>query len=115
MQVINACDPAQAYGKIIPHSESSLPFINLPGTVIVMNSGKPAVVLERFGEKISFKCSTIELESALQAFRNSFLKKQVWPDRKKVAVKYWPEDDQERESLQKALYAVGFRNDVMGN
>lgn len=113
LQVINACDPAQVYGKLIPHSESPLPFINLPGTVIVMDSGKPVIVLERFGEKISFTCGTMELTNALQAFKNSFIKKQVWPDRKKVVVKYWPEDDMERERLQKALYDTGFRNDVM--
>lgn len=113
IQVINACDPAQPYGRIIPHSESTLSFMNLPGTALVMASGIPIVVLERFGEKISFNCGQAELESALQAFRDCFVKKQVWPDRKKVAVRFWPEDGNERESLQKALYSVGFRNDVM--
>ena len=113
MQVLNACDPAQIYGKIIPHSESSLTFINISGTVVVLNSGKPVVVFERFGEKISFTGETPEVADAVLAFKQAFVAKQVWREKKKVVVKYWPEDEMQKEILRSALKAAGFQNEIM--
>lgn len=113
MQVINACDPAQVYGKILPHSESEHNFTNVPGTVIVMNSGKPIVVLERFGESISFDGDLDLLSKACQSFTEAFNKKRVWPDRKKINVKYWPEEKDRRELLQTALASAGFKSEIM--
>ncbi len=113
MQVINACDPSQVYGRIIPHSESELNFTNVPGTVIVMNSGKPVLVLERFGESISFDGDIELISKAAQAFTNEFNKKRVWPDRKKINVKYWPEEKDRRELLQTALDSAGFKSEIM--
>ncbi len=108
LQVINACDPAQVYGKILPHSESLLPFTNIPGTVIVSKAGKPIMVLERFGERIQLSGSPEEVTEAAQAFKKAFTEKRIWPDRKKVVVKQWPEDTAERDTLKVALKAAGF-------
>lgn len=113
MQVINACDPAQVYGKIIPHSESTLAFTNIPGTVLVMDAGKPVLVFERFGESVSFDGGLDLVSKAAQAFREAFDKKRVWPDRKKIIIKYWPEDASQRELLQSALSSAGFKNEIM--
>jgi ATP-dependent Lhr-like helicase len=112
MQVINACDPAQAYGRIIPHSASALPFTNVPGTVVVTFAGMPCVVFERFGEKVTFAGTAAQVTQAIQLFKVAFVEKRVWPGRRRVVVKYWPEDADEREILQTALAASGFRNVV---
>ncbi len=112
MQVINACDPAQAFGKVLSHSASALPFANLPGTVIVTDSGMPSVVFERYGERVTFAGSSAQVTQAIQLFKAAFVEKRVWPDQRRVVVKYWPEDAGERETLQAALAAAGFENVV---
>jgi ATP-dependent Lhr-like helicase len=113
MQVINACDPSQVYGKILPHSESTIDFTNIPGSVVIMDSGKPVLVLERYGENISFSGNLTQVSNAAQAFKEAFDKKRIWPDRKKVIVKYWPEDKDLRELLQSALSSAGFKSEIM--
>ncbi len=111
-QVLNASDPAQPYGRIIPQSEQELPFICVPGTAIVFFKGKPVVLLERYGEKISFSEGFPNLNEAASAFKDAFQEKRVWPDRKRIAVKYWPEDPEQKEKLQSALTAAGFMPEI---
>ncbi len=113
VQVINACDPSQAYGKLLPRSESLLPFTNIPGTVIVAKSGKPIMVLERFGERILSSGSAEEMTEAAQAFKKAFTEKRIWPERKKVLVKYWPDDSEERDILKTALKEAGFKDELL--
>ena len=110
--VLNACDPAQPYGRIIPQAEHDLPFTCVPGTAIVMSGGKPVLLLERNGDKVSFDAGTGSLEEAVIAFAKAFQEKRLWPDRKRIAVKYWPEDPQEKEKLQSALTAAGFMPEI---
>lgn len=110
--VLNACDTAQPYGRIIPQSEQDLPFTCVPGTVIVFFRGKPVMLLERYGEKISFSEGFTSLSEAASAFKNAFQEKRVWPDRKRIAVKYWPEDPEQKEKLQTALTAAGFMPEI---
>lgn len=110
--VLNACDPAQPYGRIIPQAEHDLPFTCVPGTAIVLFGGKPVLLLERGGDKVSFDVDFTRLDEAVQAFEKAFQEKRIWPDRKKVAVKYWPEDPQEKQKLQSALTAAGFMPEI---
>lgn len=110
--VLNACDPAQPYGRIIPQAEHDLPFTCVPGTAVVLFGGKPVLLLERNGDKVSFDAGFDNLEEAAKAFVKAFQVKRIWPDRKKVAVKYWPEDPQEKERLQSALTAAGFMPEI---
>ncbi len=110
--VLNACDPAQPYGRIIPQAEHDLPFTCVPGTAIVLFGGKPVLLLERNGDKVSYDAGFSDLDGAVKAFRAAFQEKRIWPDKKRIAVKYWPEDPQEKEKLQSALIAAGFMPEI---
>lgn len=112
-QVINACDPAQVYGKMVARNDELPSFVNIPGTALILIRGEPRVLMDRFGERILFSCGSHELQGALKAFAEAFTTKRIWPDRKKVAVKYWPEEDVKRELLMEALSVVGFKKDVL--
>ena len=110
--VLNACDPAQPYGRIIPQTEHELPFICVPGTVVVLCQGKPVLLLERHGAKVTFESRFQDLAGAVAAFRNAFQDKRIWPDRKKIAVKYWPDDVEEKSRLKSALVQSGFMPEI---
>lgn len=112
-QVLNACDPAQVYGKILGRNEALPPFVNIPGTALVLVRGEPRVVIDRFGERILFDCEAHELQDAIKAFAEAFMAKRIWPQRKKIAVKYWPEDNTQRQQLTEALTMAGFKPDVL--
>ena len=45
---VNAADPVQCWGKLLPHMEGRN-FLNVPGTAVACCRGIPAAVLERQG------------------------------------------------------------------
>jgi len=106
--VLNASDPAQPYGRIVPHSEQELPFTCVPGTAVVFYQGKSVALLERHGEKITFAPVFDSLSEAIVEFKKAFQAKRIWPDRKKVSVKYWPEDPEQKQKLKSVLASAGF-------
>ena len=106
--VLNASDPAQPYGRIVPHSEQELPFTCVPGTAIIFFRGRPVMLLERYGEKITFSPDTDDLCKPVQEIKNAFQAKKIWPERKRIAVKYWPDDPEQKEKLKLVLAAAGF-------
>ncbi|NLX77055.1 MAG: DEAD/DEAH box helicase [Clostridiaceae bacterium] len=106
--VLNAYDPAQPYGRIIPHSGQELPFTCTPGTAIVFYRGKPVMLVERYGGKITFDPDIAGLYEPIHEFKNAFQEKRIWPDRKRIAVKYWPEDPEQKQKLKSALAEAGF-------
>jgi len=106
--VLNACDPAQPYGRIIPHSEHSFRFLCLPANAIVLYQGEPVLLLERNGEKITPSKDFNMLLDSINAFKTAFTEKRIWPDRKKIVVKTWPEDDEQKSMLKSALAQAGF-------
>ena len=110
--VLNASDPAQPYGRIVPHSEQELPFMCIPGTAIVFFRGRPVMLLERYGEKITFSPDIDNLYEPVREFKNAFQAKRIWPDRKRIAVKYWPEDPEQKEKLKSALASAGFMPEI---
>ncbi|MCX7773023.1 MAG: DEAD/DEAH box helicase, partial [Clostridia bacterium] len=112
-QILNACDPAQVYGKVVSRSDELLSFSNIPGTAMILDEGKPIVILERFGDKISFTASQEQLVKGLKAFQQAFMAKRIWPDKKKIQVKNWPEAPEQKQLLEEALKEAGFKNDLM--
>jgi ATP-dependent Lhr-like helicase len=110
--VLNASDPAQPYGRIVPHSEQELPFTCVMGTAVVFYQGRPVVLLERHGEKITFDPGFESLSEAIHEFKKAFQAKRIWPDRKRVSVKYWPEDPEQKQKLKSALAAAGFMPEI---
>jgi ATP-dependent Lhr-like helicase len=110
--VLNASDPAQPYGRIVPHSEQELPFTCVMGTAVVFYQGRPVMLLERHGEKITFDLGFESLSEAIHEFKKAFQAKRIWPDRKRVAVKYWPEDPEQKEKLKSVLASAGFMPEI---
>lgn len=110
--VLNACDPAQPYGRIIPHSEHSLRFSCLPANAIVLYHGEPVLLLERYGEKITYSKDHDMLFDSIAAFKKAFTEKRIWPDRKKIVVKIWPEDEEKKSILKSALAQSGFMPEI---
>jgi ATP-dependent Lhr-like helicase len=110
--VLNASDPAQPCGRIVPHSEQELPFTCVMGTAVVFYQGRPVMLLERYGEKITFDPGVDKLYEPIMEFKKAFQAKRIWPDRKRVAVKYWPENPEQKERLKSALAAVGFMPEI---
>lgn len=112
-KVLNACDPAQAYGKILPRSLSPLPFTTVPSTALVLREGIPAAVFEKYGERIIYEGATDALGDILDTFVKAFRSGRIWPDRKKILVKEWPESQEETSSLMEALSLAGFKREIM--
>ncbi|TYQ15818.1 UNVERIFIED_CONTAM: ATP-dependent Lhr-like helicase [Acetivibrio alkalicellulosi] len=110
--VLNACDPAQVYGNIISHSTHSLPFSCIISNVVVLYCGKPVLLVNNFGGKITFDSIDNKLHEYIEVFINAFLEKRIWPDRKKIVVKHWSEDEEEKSMLQDALKHAGFTNEM---
>ena len=48
---LNAADPAQIWGKVIPHLEGRS-FTNVPGTAVAIKAGVPQAVFERQGKTL---------------------------------------------------------------
>jgi ATP-dependent Lhr-like helicase len=114
MTVLSACDPAQAYGRVVPHSSSDMDFTNVPATAVVLDGGVPSAVLERYGERVSVVDDEKAAMRAVLAFKEAFLAGRVWPGRRRVNVKEWPEE-RERELVLKAKLAeAGFEMTVQG-
>lgn len=48
---LNAADPMQPWGKLLPHKERKA-FVNVPGTVIAFCGGFPVLLFERQGKTL---------------------------------------------------------------
>jgi ATP-dependent Lhr-like helicase len=76
---------------------------------------KVIFLAEKYGERLSFSGaldsnsndSDILLKSVM-AFTEAFKQKRIWHERKKITVKYWPEDTELKEQLISALTQAGF-------
>lgn len=95
---LNAVDPIQPWGKLLPH-ESDRTFINVPGTVIAFRGGLPAALFERQG-KVLRLFETDDLEEILYRFAEEFKRGKIFPARKRIVVKEYP--DEAAEALGKS-------------
>lgn len=113
VQVLNACDPCQVYGSIVPHNATGISFMRVPGTALVIKEGNPLCVLERFGERITFGTDSFdEAVSLLDNFKKAFYERRIWPQVKKIEVKIWPEEEDSRDFLRAVLKKAGFERNV---
>ena len=85
-RVLIACDPAQAYGRIIPHAASGISFSRVPGTVVVMKDGIPVLSVERSGSGFQTTLYRDGLSAALSQLARAFLEKRIWPSERKLAI-----------------------------
>ncbi|MDR2506089.1 MAG: DEAD/DEAH box helicase [Oscillospiraceae bacterium] len=104
--VVPARDPALAWGSLIPH-KSGMEFTRVQGTVVVLRSGLPKLIAERFCEVIRL----IDMEGAAQytgalaaAYRNA----QIYKEKPRLRVLEYD------KSAEQPLLDAGFERDGGG-
>lgn len=90
---INAVDPAQCWGKILPHEEGRN-FVCVPGTVVACMGGTPVAVMERQGRVFRVMDAGLQgkkLEECLRLFIEEFKRGSIFPAVKRIVVKEYPD------------------------
>lgn len=85
---LNAADPAQPWGKLLPH-EQGRAFVNVPGTAVCFRGGRPVALMERQGRTLRV-FETADLAEALKLFGEEFRRGRIFPGRKRIVVKEYP-------------------------
>lgn len=86
---VNAADPVQCWGKLLPHMEGRN-FLNVPGTAVACCGGIPAAVLERQGATLRVFEKELA-EAYLADFSLCYKKGKLFPSRKRIVVKNYPD------------------------
>ncbi|BAE85563.1 hypothetical protein DSY3774 [Desulfitobacterium hafniense Y51] len=102
---LNAGDPAQPWGKSLPH-QPDRKFHNLPGTAVALRAGVPAAVLERQGRNLRVFAPE-HLTPALEAFVQDYAGRRVFPAQTRIVVKDYPPE------AATALDAAGFSRELL--
>ena len=97
---LNAADPAQCWGKILPHKEGRN-FVNVPGTAVACYGGMPVAVMERQGNTLRV-FGEEQLDECLGMFAQEYKKGRLFPGLRRIVVKNYP------ESAKEALTRAGF-------
>lgn len=101
---LNAADPVQPWGKILPH-EADRGFINVPGTAVAFRGGLPVALFEKQGK--TFRVFQTEgLRDILCQFAEEFKRGRIFPDKKRIVVKEYPAEAAE------ALAESGFLREM---
>ena len=79
---INAADPAQCWGKLLPHREGRS-FINVPGTLVACHAGIPVAVLERQGKTLRV-FEDRYLAEGLMLFAEEYRRGKLFRDKKRI-------------------------------
>lgn len=103
---MNGADPMQVWGKLLPHQKDRA-FLNLPGSAVALRGGMPVAVLERNGGILRV-FEEESLEEALKEFAKGYRNGQIFPGKKRILVKEYP--DYSVKSLEKS----GFSREVQG-
>lgn len=87
---LNAADPIQPWGKLLPHEEDR-GFINVPGTVIAFRSGLPVALMERQGKTLRI-FNGAEPEEVMSLFTDEYRRGRILPGKKRIVVKEYPSE-----------------------
>ena len=90
---VNAVDPAQCFGKILPHKEGRN-FMNVPGSAVACFAGLPVAVMERQGKIFRVFEKGMQGE-CLKLFAEEFRKGKIFPTAKRIVVKEYPDEAKE--------------------
>ena len=85
---INAADPMQPWGKLLPHHQERS-FANLSGTAVALRGGLPVILFEKQGKGLRIFDPSC-LQEALQLFTKEYRQGRIFPDRKRIVVKEYP-------------------------
>ena len=103
---INAADPAQCWGKILPHKEGKN-FLHIPGNAVACLGGLPVAVMERQGKTLRLLEEGEELcAECMRAFADGYKRGKIFPGIKRIVVKEYSEKG------KKALEAAGFLREM---
>ena len=103
---INAADPAQCWGKILPHKEGKN-FLHIPGNAVACLGGLPVAVMERQGKTLRLLEEGEELcAECMRAFSDGYKRGKIFPGIKRIVVKEYSEKG------KKALEAAGFLREM---
>ena len=83
-----AVDPAQPWGKSLPHRPGKS-FMNVPGTAVALQAGTPVAVFERQGKSLRVLDESV-LEDTLLAFAYQFAERRIFSTQNRVSVKHYP-------------------------
>lgn len=101
---LNAADPMQPWGKLLPH-ESGRAFANVSGTAVALRGGLPAALFERQGRTL--RVFDMEgLEEALRLFVQDYKGKRIFAGKKRIVVKEYPAE------AAACLAAAGFGREM---
>ncbi len=101
---VNAADPAQCWGKVLPHKEGRS-FLRVPGTAVACYGGLPAAVLERQGKVLRVFEESLA-EDCMQEFIKEFQRGKIFCERKRIVIKEYP------KTVEVVLSKVGFRREM---
>lgn len=101
---ISAVDPAQPWGKSLPHMKGRS-FLNVAGTTVALQAGRPVAVFERQG-KVLRVFDHSNLEEVLRTFSQDFKAKRILPTLKRITVKEYP------PKATNSLVAAGFLHEI---
>ena len=88
MYWLNAADPMQPWGKLLPHHPGR-EFINLPGTAVAFRGGLPIALFEKQGKV--FRCFEEQSqEEVIFLFAEEYRRGQIFSGRKRIVVKEYP-------------------------
>ena len=86
---VNAADPVQCWGKVLPHREGRS-FMNVPGNAVACYGGLPVAVMERQGNVLRV-FEDGQMEECLQLFAQEYKKGRIFPSLKRIVVKKYPD------------------------
>lgn len=95
---INAADPAQCFGKVLPHKEGRS-FLNVAGSAVACCGGLPVMVMERQGKTLRVFDENV-VEECLRLFAEEYKGGKIFPMQKRIVMKEHP--DTAKEALTKA-------------
>ncbi len=103
---INAADPAQCWGKVLPHKEGRS-FLNIPGNAVACLGGIPVATMERQGKTLRLLEEDDDIcAGCIKAFADAYKRGKIFPGVKRIVVKEYSEKGKE------ALEAAGFLREM---
>lgn len=102
---ICAIDPAQPWGKLVPHMEGRS-FINVVGTYVAIYDGRVIAVFEQKG-KVFRLFEEAYVEEAIRQFAKEFTKKNIYVGIKRIVVKDYP------KSAEEVFRKYGFKKEML--
>lgn len=106
---LNAIDPAQPWGKSLPHRPDRK-FHNLPGTAVALRAGVPVAVMERQGRSLRV-FDPVHMAEALQAFAQDYAGRRIFPAQNRIVVKDYPPEA--AEALSGASFSLELQDYVL--